>query len=451
MMKFDFEGIESMENKKPFLSIIMRTQGKRLEALQEALLCLYAQTDMDYEVCLMAHKVSDEDMERITETVDSMPQILRERVRIIPVTFGGRTAPLSEGFQAAKGEYTAAFDDDDLVFEHWVETFHHMAAEHGGKILHTYCVQQKWVRDKSPYGESCYTAWGKLQKEYCTDFEFVRQLCVNYCPIHSLAFPTRVYQELGVHFDETFEVTEDWDFLMRAALVCGVANQAEVTSLYRIWENYENSKTLNEMQIWEKNKKRILGKLDAQPLVLPRGSASKIAGYIEQNPMHAREAGSGQKLWMQLFFDTGKGYNEKDSVHVWASTANGIYQTKTKEVPKQVRTLRIDPGEAGMFILENVNVAIHTQDGQQITKTVQSCNGYSCKGRYLFLEDDPQLYVELSDIEEIAGLEFSAKYSYELTGELIEEVINQLAEEEYRKKKSVVYRCKQIMKTVLGR
>lgn len=439
-----------MEADNPFLSIIMRTQGKRPQALQEALLCLYAQTDMDFEVCLMAHRVSDQEQKRITEVIESMPAALRERVRILPVNYGGRTAPLSEGFASAKGSYTAAFDDDDLVFEHWVEAFHELAKNHPGRILHTYCVQQKWSKETTPYGSSCYTAQGKLQKEYCTDFEFVRQLCVNYCPIHSLAFPTKVYQEMGIRFDETFEVTEDWDFLMRAALACGVANYSEVTSLYRIWENYENSKTLNEMQIWEENKRRILEKLDEKPLTLPRGSASKIAEYIEQNPMHARESKSGQKLWMQLFFDTGNGYNEKDSIHLWASAMKGIYLAKTEEaLPEGILSIRIDPGEAGMLILKNSSVTVETEDGVQIRKEVDSSNGYSYEDGEVFLEDDPQLYINFSGIQRVKSLTFRAEYSYELKSEVLRGVVNQLVEKEMQKRKSAAYQCKRVIKKIL--
>ena len=44
----------------PFLSVIIRTQGKRFEALKEALLCLEAQTDDRFEVHLILHKATDE-------------------------------------------------------------------------------------------------------------------------------------------------------------------------------------------------------------------------------------------------------------------------------------------------------------------------------------------------------------------------------------------------------
>ena len=39
-----------VDGEVPFLSVVMRTQGKRICALKEALLCLYAQTCRDFEV-----------------------------------------------------------------------------------------------------------------------------------------------------------------------------------------------------------------------------------------------------------------------------------------------------------------------------------------------------------------------------------------------------------------
>lgn len=435
--------------KKPFLSIIMRTQGKRTEALQEALLCLYAQTDMDFEVCLMAHQVSERGMADITEVVERMPMSFQKKIRVIPVNYGGRTAPLSEGFLAAAGEYTAAFDDDDLVFEHWVETFHEMAREHGGKVLHAYCVQQKWLKQTSPYGDICYTAAGRLQNEYCTPFDFIRQLCGNFCPIHSVAFPSAAYQKMGFRFDESFDVLEDWDFLSRTTLACGVEEREELTSLYRIWENAENSRSLHEEEIWEKNREKVLRKLDEQPLTLPEGSASKIVKYIEQNPLYSRI--EGRKLWMQIFFDTGNGYNEKESVHLWASTRDGRYRAEiTEELPEKIDRLRIDPGEEGMLIIRDARITVGTSKGE-LTKKAEGGNGYPIREEYVFLERDPQLYVELGDCGEgISSLRFEAEYSYEVTAEVIDQVVAELVEKE-RQRRSIGCRCKRAVRRILGR
>ena len=40
-----------------FASVVMRTQGRRPEALREALLSLYAQTYRNFEVLLIGHKL----------------------------------------------------------------------------------------------------------------------------------------------------------------------------------------------------------------------------------------------------------------------------------------------------------------------------------------------------------------------------------------------------------
>ena len=39
----------------PFLSIVMRTVGNRVEAMREALLCLAAQDDDSFELLVMVH------------------------------------------------------------------------------------------------------------------------------------------------------------------------------------------------------------------------------------------------------------------------------------------------------------------------------------------------------------------------------------------------------------
>ena len=40
---------------RPFLTVLVRTQGKRIEPLRDALLCLAAQSDQDFEVIVLDH------------------------------------------------------------------------------------------------------------------------------------------------------------------------------------------------------------------------------------------------------------------------------------------------------------------------------------------------------------------------------------------------------------
>ena len=64
---------EKKEN-SPFLSVIIRTQGKREQGLREALLCLQAQECQDFEILLIAHKADEEHGKLIEEILE-----IRER------------------------------------------------------------------------------------------------------------------------------------------------------------------------------------------------------------------------------------------------------------------------------------------------------------------------------------------------------------------------------------
>lgn len=82
----------------PFLSVVTRTQGKRLHALRETLLCLAAQTCTDFEILIVAHKVAPELQPALGQVLEQLPDWLRARTRRLAVDEGGRTRPLNVGF-----------------------------------------------------------------------------------------------------------------------------------------------------------------------------------------------------------------------------------------------------------------------------------------------------------------------------------------------------------------
>ena len=178
----------AVDGEVPFLSVVMRTQGKRICALKEALLCLYAQTCRDFEVLLMAHNVDDAKTKEIEDLISSFPHDFLNKIRLIPVTGGTRTTPLIEGFKAARGIYISIYDDDDIVFDNWVETFRSLYDEAPGRILHAYATEQDWTVLKSG-GSISLTTCSAPKPVYCCKFNMVNQLSINRCPTMSLAFP----------------------------------------------------------------------------------------------------------------------------------------------------------------------------------------------------------------------------------------------------------------------
>ena len=155
----------------PFLTVITRTQGKRPDMLTEMLLCLTGQSNTDFELLIMGHNLSDEQHELVSELIDDLPQWMQEKTRLIPVNGGTRTTPLNRGFEEARGKYIAVLDDDDLVFDHWVEAFYDLHKKHNGTVLHAYSVMQEWETVGGSFPNTPRAATAPSNK-YCCKFNF---------------------------------------------------------------------------------------------------------------------------------------------------------------------------------------------------------------------------------------------------------------------------------------
>lgn len=259
-----------------FLSVLIRTQGKRRETLKETLLSLYAQTNQDFEIILLAHKVEKECIREIEEVLALQPAKFREKIRLIRVSYGERGAPLNAGWAYARGRYVSILDDDDVVFAHWIEEFSALANTNMGRILHAYSVTQLWSRMSNACSSQILRACGAPKPFYCSNFSWLSQLQSNSCPTLSLAFPSYLFQEYGFRFDEMLTTVEDYDFLQRTAHIAGVVDAPVITSIYRKWENVENSSTLHPIDVWNKNLLKIYERTRTTSWVLPPEGISEI-------------------------------------------------------------------------------------------------------------------------------------------------------------------------------
>ena len=267
--------------KKPFLSVVTRTQGKRLDTLREVLLCLSAQTDDDFEVLVVGHKLEEKNRLGVERAIEDVHTGLRGRIRLLRIEHGNRTVPLNFGFEQAEGEYVAILDDDDLVFANWVETFRELAKSSPGRVLRSVAVAQKFSRIGSG-DESSVMASGSPEKLYPSRFDHIDHLYENQTPPVALAFPASAFKDAGIRFDESLTTTEDWDFLMRTASICGVTSSAAITCIYRQWNNAESSFTVHSKQEWVENHNRIWKKFDETPLLLDRGATLRIRAMQER-------------------------------------------------------------------------------------------------------------------------------------------------------------------------
>jgi hypothetical protein len=288
----------------PFLTIITRTQGRRPHTLVEVLTCLAAQSDTDFELLILGHRLDAAAQDQVLGLVDDCPAWLRNRVRYIAVEHGTRTRPLQLGFSAARGAYVAVLDDDDIVFAHWVESFHALARLSPGQVLRGNTVVQ--VVDKvEVQGVGGLRAEAAPEVRYPKKFNFFEHILENRSPPMTLAFPRQQVAFEGIRFDETLTTTEDWDFFMRCAAVLGVADGAGITSVYRWWRRGESSRTVHRQSEWQENHYRIWKNWDQACFRLPPGGMRELVAILQEHAAYGAELRRQQLQGARLELDPG--------------------------------------------------------------------------------------------------------------------------------------------------
>lgn len=269
----------SSDPERPFLSVLMRTQGKRERELREALLSLAAQQSTDFEVLVLGHKVDVAQQVMIEQVIlDQMPSF-RERIRLLLPDEGGRAYPLNYGLERARGRYVSIFDDDDAVLDNWVSAFEKAAQSRPGQVIRGLVFNQD--SEVVPVrGSSGVRATGAPTVAYREEFYLVDHVAQNESPTLGWAFPRSLYTDFGLRFDEDLSTTEDWDFLLRAAQLAGVFDVGELVAIYRHWNREESSRSLHTADEWRENQLAVQKRIDGRPLLLPAGESRHLREQI---------------------------------------------------------------------------------------------------------------------------------------------------------------------------
>jgi FkbM family methyltransferase len=251
-------------SERPFLSVLVRTQGMRPEPLAVALESLVRQRCRDFELILLLHNPAPDASGRIAEAVDSFPRWLRDSTRVETVVGGGRARPLNFGLRLAAGRYVAVLDDDDLALPEWVETFRQLATREPGKVLRAGALASD-PRDRNH------------SFVYPIDFDFLEHVVGdNQTPCCALAFPLGVLRFLDIELDESLDLVEDWDLLLRVAPLAGVSTSPQITSHHQQWGLGDDSRARHSPVQWRAAIRRVVDKADRRPLILPPGTVRPL-------------------------------------------------------------------------------------------------------------------------------------------------------------------------------
>ena len=411
--------LEDKNTERPFLSIITRTQGKRPDMLTETLLCLTGQTDIDFEFILAGHNLNEEQKKSVTSMIEELPEWMQKRTVFLPVDGGTRTTPLIKGFEAARGRYVAVLDDDDIVFDNWVASFRNAAERAPGKILHSYVLYQDWetVSDELPNTPISVDAYNTV---FCTDFFLIDELTRNYCPLMSLAFPSYAFKVLNVRFDEELTTTEDWDFLMRMAFICGVENEKAVTSVYRNWLNTENSQTLHKKEEWNQNYEKIVERFKTIPSFFDEYSIQRLINRWA-NPNSAVFINDNVKL----YYDCGHGFSEAHTLTaINVDSEDWTNKFINMSELDELSAIRIDPLEQGNILLDNLRIKVCFSDGTEKVYLNNEffTNSYDYNGRYVFLKNDPQMVIHFDEPKRVD----SVLCNLEITNPVPDDIVDAL-------------------------
>ncbi len=360
----------------PFLSVVTRTQGKRIETLTETLLCLTGQSNTDFEVLVVGHNINEQQEKSVLEIIEKLPDWMQEKTRLVKIDGGSRSAPLNKGFSEAKGKYISILDDDDLVFDNWVETFYQLSLENEGKILHAYAVSQKWKSNSCENGQNL-MAVSSFDRLYCQDFELIKQLSANSCPTMSLAFPSYAFNKLGIRFNETLDTTEDWDFLMRSSFVTGVANADEITSIYRLWTNSESSATLFDQKAWDDNYTRVQNGLFDKYMLIKVGDLKK---YVAAKNSSGASFGSMNEA--EILVDSGSGFDVTNPATMKFDSTNISWNIEVTNLDSydNIKKIRFRPSYVGVFMLHDLTVEAVDKDGNSVPVKFNN-SASNCQGR----------------------------------------------------------------------
>lgn len=252
-------------------SVVVRTQGNRPNSLVEALESLADQTHAPHQVLLMVHADEAKVVEAVRSNVDAATLGLPVEISAVPT--GVRTAPLNAGLEAATGDYVCFLDDDDLARPDWLAAFDLAIQQNPGRIARARTGVQPWSTEGT--GEPKHPQ-GRVEEPFAATFDLLAHVSHNETPICSIAVPLSSLRHHGIRFADDLPVLEDWDFLMQIAPLTGVTSINAQTSLYRQLDE-ANAFAAESVETWQQAHARVIDRMSSRPLLLPPGTARRVA------------------------------------------------------------------------------------------------------------------------------------------------------------------------------
>jgi len=214
--------MESSEN--PLVSVIVRTKD-RPGLLKTALKSVAYQDYRPVEVILINDGGCALDINTVRTILNncSLNYIHFEKSK-------GRAAAGNQGIFSAEGHFIGFLDDDDEFSPDHLSTLVASLEESQNKVA--YADSELVVKEIDAETGNMEIRERKVFSSY--DFSYVDLMVANYIPLISLLFSGEVLKQSG-GFDESFNLYEDWDLLLRIGENFPFHHIKKVTSMYNQW------------------------------------------------------------------------------------------------------------------------------------------------------------------------------------------------------------------------
>lgn len=230
-------------NPAPTFSVIINCLNAE-KYLREAIDSVYAQTFSDWEIILWDNC-----------STDRTAQIAKGYDQRLKYFKGEKTIPLgaarNRALEKSAGRFVAFLDSDDWWFETKLEQCLQAFSDKKIGLVYGNCsIFYSNGKRKALYPDSWEPPKGKI---------FASLLEHPFINFQTVVVRKNLLQQMNHWFDESFEVAEDLDFLLRFSLLADAWGLPEKLSAYRI---HSNSFTWKKSSCFINEKIRILDKLE---------------------------------------------------------------------------------------------------------------------------------------------------------------------------------------------
>jgi len=227
------------------IAIIVRTKD-RPHLLTRCLQSLAEQTRLPDEIIVV-----NDGGTAVAEVISLFPNLTIHL--LTNATNQGRARAGNQGVQQAQSQVIGFLDDDDRLLPDHLQRLEQAMVQFDAKVAYAGCrlLQRDLLGDKIILQEQ---AIGQFNES----FEAERLRYENYIPLINLLIDHELWEQVG-GFDETFDIFEDWDVLLRLSQQTPFYHLNRITTEYAIWGTNQVTQA-SDKQRWLKAYRQMLSK-----------------------------------------------------------------------------------------------------------------------------------------------------------------------------------------------